>query len=169
MDFKSLLKSLDQLNEAETTRTKTGLVHKGDYGRQFDTDDEGNPVVKKEKSTEPKKRGAPVKADKPLTGKNDPKKQKVGDIFGRTTGEVPKGKKGMQHTPMKDADKEEKKAESLITHPYTGKPLDVEAMGHNDTIAKYKEPQGSAPPAPPAIKEHFDAPVDKVYGKNRKH
>ena len=111
MDFKSLLKSLDQLNEAETTRTKTGLVHKGDYGRQFDTDDEGNPVVKKEKSTEPKKRGAPVKADKPLTGKNDPKKQKVGDIFGRTTGEVPKGKKGMQHTPMKDADKEEKKAE----------------------------------------------------------
>jgi len=111
MDFKSLLKSLDQLNEAETTHTKTGLVHKGDYGRQFDTDDEGNPVVKKEKSTEPKKRGAPVKADKPLTGKNDPKKQKVGDIFGRTTGEVPKGKKGMQHTPMKDADKEEKKAE----------------------------------------------------------
>jgi hypothetical protein len=111
MDFKSLLKSLDQLNEAETTRTKTGLIHKGDYGREFDTDDEGNAVVKKEKSTEPKKRGAPVKADKPLTGKNDPKKQKVGDIFGRTTGEVPKGKKGMQHTPMKDADKEEKKAE----------------------------------------------------------
>jgi hypothetical protein len=111
MDFKSLLKSLDQLNEAEKITTKTGLIHKGDYGREFDTDDEGNPVVKKEKSTEPKKRGAPVKADKPLTGKNDPKKQKVGDIFGRTTGEVPKGKKGTQHTPMKDADKEEKKAE----------------------------------------------------------
>lgn len=27
----------------------------------------------------------------------------------------------------------------------------------------------SAPPTPPAIAEHFDAPVDKVMPKNRKH
>jgi len=111
MDFKSLLSQLDQLNEAETKDTPTGRIHKGDYGREFDTDEEGNPVVKKAKSTEPKKRGAPVKADKPLTGKKDPKNKKVGDIFGRTTGDVPKGKKGTKVTPMKDADKAEKKAD----------------------------------------------------------
>lgn len=27
----------------------------------------------------------------------------------------------------------------------------------------------SGPTTPPAIAEHFDKPVDKVYGKNRKH
>ena len=118
MDIRDILKSFDQLTEGDSTVHKAGP---GGYGNRHGTDDVtdqyGKPIGKVSlaslapKDDKPKKRGAPVKADKPLTGKDDPKNKKVSDLFGRTTGDVPKGKKGSQHTPMKDADKEEKKAE----------------------------------------------------------
>jgi len=63
-------------------------VHKGTYGTSYDPSDE-------EKKDKPKReikhgqKGRP-KAEKPLDSKAAPK----GDIFGRTTGDVPKGKKG---------------------------------------------------------------------------
>ena len=65
-----------------------GTVHKGTYGTSYDPSDE-------EKKDKPKReikhgqKGRP-KAEKPLDTKAAPK----GDIFGRTTGDVPKGKKG---------------------------------------------------------------------------
>ena len=63
-------------------------VHKGTYGTEYDPSDE-------EKKDRPKReikhgqKGRP-RAEKPLDTKVAPR----GDIFGRTTGEVPKGKKG---------------------------------------------------------------------------
>ena len=94
MDIRDILKSFDSLSEAKTTTDKGVTTHKGDYGREFDTDDEGNAVVKKVKSTEPKPKGRRPDPDRPKLGKDDPKNKKVGDLFGRTTGAVPKGKKG---------------------------------------------------------------------------
>ena len=44
------------INEGETTKTKTGLTHKGTYGNSYETDEEGN-----EKSAEKKGRGRPSK------------------------------------------------------------------------------------------------------------
>lgn len=118
MDFRNILQSLNSLSEGETKTTEKGRVHKGEYGNKYGKEDVrdqyGHKIGKKskeEKDDKPKTRGRPVDPDKPKTGKDDPKNKKVGDIFGRTTGDVPKGKKGKQHTPMKDADKEEKKAE----------------------------------------------------------
>jgi len=87
------------------------------HGSETQTDQYGKPIGKVSlakmgpKDDTPKKRGAPVKADKPLTGKDDPKNKKVGDLFGRTTGDVPTGKKGTKVSKMDDADKEEKKKE----------------------------------------------------------
>ena len=94
MDIRDILKSFDSLSEAKTTTDKGVTTHKGDYGREFDTDEEGNAVVKKVKSTEPKPKGRRPDPDRPKLGKDDPKNKKVGDLFGRTTGAVPKGKKG---------------------------------------------------------------------------
>ncbi len=78
---------LDQpsLDEGEKVKTKTGYIHKGTYG-DADFDDDGKEV----KKHVPKKgqRGRPKK-EKPAEF-NAPK----GDIFGRTTGKTPKGKKG---------------------------------------------------------------------------
>ena len=65
-----------------------GTVHKGTYGTEYDPSDE-------EKRDKPKReikhgqKGRP-RAEKPMDSKSAPK----GDIFGRTTGEVPKGKRG---------------------------------------------------------------------------
>ena len=65
-----------------------GTVHKGTYGTSYDPSDE-------EKRDKPKReikhgqKGRP-RAEKPMDSKSAPK----GDIFGRTTGEVPKGKRG---------------------------------------------------------------------------
>ncbi len=44
------------LNEGEVTKTKTGLKHKGTYGSDYETDEEGN-----EKNAEKKGRGRPSK------------------------------------------------------------------------------------------------------------
>ena len=57
MDFKSILQSFSTLAEGETKDTKTGRVHKGDYGTKYDGDDD-----KKEKKPEVKRgRGRPKK------------------------------------------------------------------------------------------------------------
>jgi len=102
MDFRNLLQSLDQLNEA-TEKTKTGVTHTsepGGYGRKFD--------VGADASDEPKKkRGGQEKDEGPKAGKDAPK----GDIFGRTSGKAPAGKKGTVHSKMKAGDKAEKDAE----------------------------------------------------------
>jgi len=102
MDFRNLLQSLDQLNEA-TEKTKAGITHTsepGGYGRKFD--------VGADTSDEPKKkRGGQEKDEGPKAGKDAPK----GDLFGRTTGKAPAGKKGTVHSKMKAGDKAEKDAE----------------------------------------------------------
>jgi len=102
MNFRNLLQSLDQLSEA-TEKTKTGVTHTsepGGYGRKFD--------VGADASDEPKKkRGGQEKDEGPKAGKDIPK----GDIFGRTTGKAPVGKKGTVHSKMKAGDKAEKDAE----------------------------------------------------------
>ena len=102
MDFRNLLQSLDQLNEA-TEKTKTGVTHTsepGGYGRKFD--------VGADASDEPKKKpGGQEKDEGFKAGEDAPK----GDIFGRTTGKAPEGKKGTVHSKMKAGDKAEKEAE----------------------------------------------------------
>jgi hypothetical protein len=76
--------------ERETLKTKGGTIYKGGkYGTEFDAGDDGEKKKKpKAKDGEKQGRGRPKK-EKPAeyTG---PK----GDIFGRTTGDAPKGKKG---------------------------------------------------------------------------
>lgn len=115
MDFKSLLQTMDNISETVHKAGPGGYGNR--HGSETQTDQYGKPIGKVSlaslapKDDKPKKRGAPVKADKPLTGKDDPKNKKVADLFGRTTGDVPKGKKGTKVTKMADADKEEKKAE----------------------------------------------------------
>ena len=115
MDFKSLLQTMDNISETVHKAGPGGYGNR--HGTETQTDQYGKPIGKVSlakmgpKDDTPKKRGRPEDPDKPKTGKDDPKNKKVGDLFGRTTGDVPKGKKGSQHTPMKDADKEEKKAE----------------------------------------------------------
>lgn len=75
--------------ERKTLQTKKGTIYKGGtYGTEYDPSDE-------EKKTKAKhvpktgQKGRPKK-EKPTDTKSAPR----GDIFGRTTGEVPKGKKG---------------------------------------------------------------------------
>jgi len=74
--------------ERETLATKHGKIYKGGtYGTEYDVSKEGNPKPKRD--IKHGQKGRP-KAEKPMDAKAAPK----GDIFGRTTGEVPKGKKG---------------------------------------------------------------------------
>ena len=61
MNFKDMLDKISQLSEAETKETEKGRVHKGDYGRHFDTDEEGDEKKK-------------AKADAPKRGRGRPKK-----------------------------------------------------------------------------------------------
>jgi hypothetical protein len=64
----------------ETQKTKTGTIYKGGkYGTSHDAGEEDSPKKKKEKSNS----GSGAKSSMPK-----------GDIFGRTTGSVPKGEKG---------------------------------------------------------------------------
>ena len=77
--------------ERETLKTKGGTIYKGGkYGTEYDAGDDGEKKKPKTKAKdgERKGRGRP-KAEKPASF-DAPK----GDIFGRTTGEAPKGKKG---------------------------------------------------------------------------
>jgi hypothetical protein len=100
MNFKDMLNKISSLSEA-TEKTKTGVKHSADaggYGRKVDASGDNDDEPKK-------KRGGQEKDDGP---KFDVPK---GDLFGRTSGKAPAGKKGTQHTKMKDADKAEKKAE----------------------------------------------------------
>jgi hypothetical protein len=73
MNFKSLLSQLDQLNEAETKKTKTGRIHKGDYGTEHqpevERDEYGHRIAKAKKDDKKddapavkKGRGRPTKA-----------------------------------------------------------------------------------------------------------
>ena len=91
--------------ERETLKTKSGTIYKGGkYGTEYQGDASDEEAAEKA----PKKRGRPAKGTaKKVVKKNEPgvrgrpKKDKPasfdapkGDIFGRTSGEVPKGKKG---------------------------------------------------------------------------
>jgi hypothetical protein len=97
----------DSVDEGDTTDMGGGRrVHKGSYGTAYqgDAGDEASP-------DSPKKRGRPAKGttkkvdpDAEKRGRGRPKKDATsdmvtpkGDIFGRTTGSVPKGKKGSVH------------------------------------------------------------------------
>lgn len=84
---KKLQEKYQDFKEGEKVQTKGGMIHKGTYGNaEFDDD------------------GKEVKKHVPKTGQRGrPKKEKPaeisatkGDIFGRTTGKVPKGKKGTE-------------------------------------------------------------------------
>ncbi len=112
--------------ERETLKTKTGTIYKGGkYGTDYQGDaaDDVDPdapkkrgrpakgTPKKAKPTGEKRgRGRP-KADKPMDTKSAPK----GDLFGRTTGNVPKGKKG---TVVKGKDTIDTVDEAKAKNPY---------------------------------------------------
>jgi len=99
---KKLAEQFASFKEGEKVAVKGGTVHKGTYGNAYDGDDE--PAA----ADGPKKRGRPAKGTPKKAapagekkGRGRPKKDtstelktKGGDIFGRTTGAVPKGKKG---------------------------------------------------------------------------
>lgn len=75
--------------ERETLKTKKGTIYKGGkYGTEYDGSGDGEKKKPKAKDGEKKGRGRPKKEE---PAKIDAPK---GDIFGRTTGSVPKGKKG---------------------------------------------------------------------------
>lgn len=91
--------------ERETLKTKSGTIYKGGkYGTEYQGDASDEEAAEKA----PKKRGRPAKGTaKKVVNKNEPgvrgrpKKDKPasfdapkGDIFGRTSGKVPAGKKG---------------------------------------------------------------------------
>jgi hypothetical protein len=61
MNFKDMLAKMSQLSEA-TEKTKTGVKHTGSYGKDYETDEEGN-EKKKATSDEKKGRGRPKKDD----------------------------------------------------------------------------------------------------------
>jgi hypothetical protein len=76
----------DTVDEGEVVAVKGGKVHKGHYGYETDVNDDGTKKTKHAPKTGQK--GRPKK-EQPASY-NSPK----GDIFGRTTGAVPKSKKG---------------------------------------------------------------------------
>lgn len=86
--------------ERETLKTKSGTIYKGGTYGNADYDSEGKPakkgpIVRRKNADGTGKKGRPSKAEKAEKGEgeksyNAPK----GDIFGRTTGTVPKGNKG---------------------------------------------------------------------------
>ena len=127
MDFKSLLKSLDQLNEGVTT-TKTGKIHTaepGGYGRKDDEDEEGNKV---KKDTAPKGRGRPKKNADSETG--DVKKYDatgLTDLFGIKKPNGVVGKRSVKHS-LKDwieaVDEQNMIAEAGLQPPAPGKNFD---------------------------------------------
>ncbi len=75
--------------ERETLKTKSGTIYKGGtYGTEYDVGDDGS---KKPKAKHVPKKGVKGRPKKEQPAKVDAPK---GDIFGRTSGSVPKGKKG---------------------------------------------------------------------------
>ena len=98
---KKLAEQFASFKEGEKVPVKGGIVHKGTYGNAYAGDDE--PAA-----DGPKKRGRPAKGTPKKAaptgekrGRGRPKKDTStelktsgGDIFGRTTGAIPKGKKG---------------------------------------------------------------------------
>ena len=108
-----LREQFESMREGEKVAVKGGTVHKGTYGNEYDPGDDG---TKKPKHV-PKKgvKGRPKK-EKPAEF-NAPK----GDIFGRTTGSVPKGQKGtgvkgkaMSH----DDNKKDEELDEVVKNPY---------------------------------------------------
>lgn len=79
-----LREQFDAMKEGEKVPTKGGHIHKGTYGNEYDPGDDGTKkpkkVVNKGVKGRPKKE-KPASFDAPK-----------GDIFGRTTGKIPKGK-----------------------------------------------------------------------------
>jgi hypothetical protein len=95
MDFKSLLQTMTSLNEAETKVTKTGKVHKGDYGTSYDGDDEKKPAA----STEKRGRGRPKKGADDSGEVKSYDTKSLGSVFGG--GQKPKkeiGKVSKKHS-----------------------------------------------------------------------
>ena len=86
---KELLGQQGMKEDRETLKTKKGTIYKGGkYGTEYDAGEDSEKKKPKAKDGEKKGRGRPKKeAPAEYTG---PK----GDIFGRTKGEAPKGKKG---------------------------------------------------------------------------
>ncbi len=135
---KKLAEQFASFKEGEKVSTKGGMIHKGTYGSEY-TDDDGSTG-----DTGPKKRGRPAKGTKKVVKKNPPgqrgrpkaekpmdtKAAPKGDLFGRTTGSVPKGKKGTvvkgkghddtSRNPSADAAfaKDDKKVKEAAKNPY---------------------------------------------------
>ncbi len=74
--------------EGEKVKTKTGTIHKGTYGSEYDVGDDGSKKKKPAAKSTTGQRGRPKKETPAEIAA--PK----GDIFGRTSGKVPAGKKG---------------------------------------------------------------------------
>jgi hypothetical protein len=93
MNFKDMLAKMSQLSEA-TKEVKGGKIHTADaggYGRKVDASGDDDEPKKKRGGQE---KDSGPKFDAPTKG----------DIFGRTSGEAPKGKEGRKVTPIKDGD-----------------------------------------------------------------
>ena len=59
-DGKRLGEESEEIEEGQIVKTKTGIVHKGTYGSEYDTDEEGN-EKKKEAPAAKRGRGRPKK------------------------------------------------------------------------------------------------------------
>jgi hypothetical protein len=127
------------LEEAEIIKTKSGIINKGSYGTEYQGDPDEEPSVdapkkrgRPAKGTAPKPknapgvRGRPVKA--PAPSFNAPK----GDIFGRTTGAVPKGTKGATYKMIGEAYDHTQFAKDFNNNPYE----DSDFRPHADTPSK---------------------------------
>jgi len=83
--------SKDVAEERETLKTKKGTIYKGGtYGTDFDAGEEDGEKKKKPKAKDGEKKGRGRPKKEQPAEYSGPK----GDIFGRTTGTAPKGKKG---------------------------------------------------------------------------
>ena len=116
MDFRNILQSLNNISEGDVSHKAGPGGYGNRHGSETVTDQYGKKVGKVSlaslapKDDTPKKQGRPKNPDAPKTGEDDPKNKKVADLFGRTTGDVPTGKKGTEHG-LSANEKEKKKAE----------------------------------------------------------
>lgn len=136
--------------ERETLKTKSGTIYKGGTYGNADYDSDGKPAKKgpierRKNADGTAKKGRPSKAEKAAKGDGEKSySSPKGDIFGRTTGSVPKGKKGTvvkgkanQDTVDEAADNpfaigmaQAKKEVGLGKAKATGLPKKVVAKGH---------------------------------------
>lgn len=109
--------------------------HKGTYGTEYQGDPEEEPSVdapkkrgRPAKGTAPKPKNAPGVRGRPVKAPAPSFTAPKGDIFGRTTGAVPKGAKGAIHKMVGEGYEREQFAATLAKDPYA----DIDFRPHHD-------------------------------------